>query len=187
MVTPFLLVLCFVFLQRIAELVIAKKNALYLRSLGGYEVGAGHYPLLVLMHAGFFLSLIAEVYGRGLEAVDPALLPFAIFVVAQGLRVWILRSLGRYWNTRIFVVPGSEPVVRGPYRFLRHPNYVVVALELFTLPLAFGAVVTAVVFTVLNFAVLRVRIRVEEAALCEATGYAETMGPRSRFVPFRKR
>jgi methyltransferase len=186
MVTFFLIVFAFVILQRLLELAVARRNAHYIRALGGYEVGAEHYRWIVLLHVAFLLSLLGEVVERGRVDQPPYLVPFALFVIAQALRVWILRSLGKFWNTRIFVLPASNPVRRGPYRFLKHPNYTVVALELFTLPLAFGAPVTAVVFSLLNIAVLRVRIRTEEHALAEVTSYAEEMGALPRFHPFGK-
>jgi methyltransferase len=177
----------FVLLQRLGELAIARRNAARIRALGGYEVGADHYRYIVSLHAAFFLSLLTEVYARGREDAAPALVPLALFLAAQVVRIWALASLGRFWNTRIFILPGSEPIRRGPYRFLRHPNYVVVALELFTLPLALGAPLTAVLFSGLNALVLRVRIRVEEQALAEATAYGEAMAEQPRFLPLRKK
>ncbi|MGZ4112988.1 MAG: isoprenylcysteine carboxyl methyltransferase family protein, partial [Tumebacillaceae bacterium] len=173
MVTWFAVIFTFVVLQRLLELVIAKRNARHIKSLGGYEVGASHYPYIVALHACFLLSLLAEVYERGRLAELPHLIPFALFLLAQCLRVWALLSLGRFWNTRIFVLPRSHAVERGPYRFLRHPNYTVVAVELLTLPLACGAPLTAVVFSLLNAVVLRVRIRTEELALLEVTDYRD--------------
>ncbi|WP_087455298.1 isoprenylcysteine carboxyl methyltransferase family protein [Tumebacillus avium] len=186
-VTWFSVVFAFVILQRLMELMIAKRNGRQMVALGGFEVGREHYKYIVLLHAAFFAALFGEVFARGNETMTPHGAPFALFCVAQGLRVWVLLSLGKFWNTRIYVLPGSEPVMRGPYRFLRHPNYVVVALELVTLPLAFGAWLTALLFTVLNALVLRVRIRAEEQALIEVTAYAEGMGDRERFLPTLKR
>ncbi|KEO84603.1 isoprenylcysteine carboxyl methyltransferase family protein [Tumebacillus flagellatus] len=187
MVNWFLLIVALVVAQRLGELQLAKRNAHYMRALGGYEVGAQHYRWIVLLHVAFFLSLTGEVLERGRLDQPPYFAPFALFMLAQVLRLWILRSLGKFWNTRIFVLPGSEPVCRGPYRFMRHPNYTVVALELFALPLAFGAPVTAFVFSFLNAVVLRVRIRTEERALAEVTAYGEQMGALPRFHPFGKR
>ena len=185
--TWFELLFALVILQRLIELGIAKRNAAYIRALGGYEVGAEHYRWIVLLHASFFASLLLETVERGRLHEPPSLLPFAVFLLAQALRVWCLSALGRFWNTRIYILPGSEPVRRGPYRFLRHPNYTVVALELFTLPLAFGALYTALLFSLLNALILRVRIRAEEQALSEATSYAEAMGQQPRFLPFSKK
>jgi methyltransferase len=187
MVSWFTTVLVFVILQRLFELLVAKRNAAYIRELGGYEVGAEHYRYIVALHIAFFLSLCTEVIWMGRLSAPPDAVFFTLFLTAQGLRVWCLCSLGRFWNTRIFILPGADPVVRGPYRFLRHPNYVVVALELLTLPLAFGAFRTALLFTLLNIAVLRLRIQVEERALAEVTPYAEQMGARPRFLPFPKK
>lgn len=186
-VSWFDIIFALVILQRLIELGIAKRNAAYIRALGGYEVGAEHYRWIVLLHASFFASLLLETVERGHLNMMPAVLPFAVFLGAQVLRVWCLRSLGRFWNTRIFILPGSDPVRRGPYRFLRHPNYTVVAFELFTLPLAFGALYTALLFSLLNALILRVRIRIEEQSLSEATGYAEALGSRPRFLPFSKK
>jgi methyltransferase len=183
----FEIIFSLVILQRLIELRIAKRNAAYIRALGGYEVGAEHYRWIVLLHASFFASLLFEVVERGQLNSLPAVLPFSVFLLAQVLRIWCLRSLSRFWNTRIFILPGSDPVRRGPYRFLRHPNYTVVALELFTLPLAFGAVYSALLFSLLNALVLRVRIRIEERSLSAVTGYAESMGNRPRFLPFSKK
>ncbi|WNC12634.1 isoprenylcysteine carboxylmethyltransferase family protein [Brevibacillus brevis] len=155
-----------VLLQRWGELLLAARNARIIRSLGGYEIGSGHYKFIVALHLLFFVSLVFEVVN------GPRLLPvwwpypFSCFVAAQLLRYWCIWSLGPRWNTRILILPGSPPVARGPYRFLRHPNYLVVAVELFALPITFGAVLTAVMFTVLNgWMLLRVRIPAEERAV----------------------
>ncbi|WP_227874361.1 isoprenylcysteine carboxyl methyltransferase family protein [Tumebacillus algifaecis] len=187
MVTWFSVVFAFVVLQRLLELIIAKRNGKHLVALGGVEVGAEHYKYIVLLHVSFLLALFFEVFARNREMLPPYGTPFALFCLAQGLRVWVLLSLGKFWNTRIYVLPGSVPIARGPYRFLRHPNYVVVAIELFTLPLSFGAWSTALLFTALNAWVLSIRIRAEERALLEMTSYAEEMGRRERFLPTLKK
>lgn len=160
-------VLGIILLQRISELFLAARNARIVRSMGGYEVGAEHYGYIVAMHVLFFLSLILEVT-MFLPVYLPAwwMLSFSVFLGAQALRYWCMWSLGSRWNTRILIVPGSAPVSRGPYRFLRHPNYLVVALELFTLPLTFGAVYTAFTFTLLNaWLLLGIRIPLENSAV----------------------
>lgn len=155
------IVLLLVAAQRLAELVYARRNTRRLLAEGAYESGAGHYPLLVGLHALWLLSL--AVFVPADRAPDWALL--AVFVVLQGLRVWVLASLGRFWTTRIITLPGAPLVSRGPYRFVRHPNYLVVAGEILVLPLAFGAWEIAAVFTFANAAVLALRIRSEEQAL----------------------
>lgn len=183
MVSWFAIIYGFVLGQRLVELILARRNEIYIRSLGGYEAGAGHYPLFVLLHLCFLLLLPLEVYWRGRFWAPPSLAFLGLFFLAQCLRIWCIFSLGCFWNTRILILPGSRPVVTGPYRFLRHPNYLVVVVELLTLPLSFGAVCTAALFSALNLVLLRVRIRVEEEALCRATGYEEYLQGYNRFIP----
>lgn len=165
MVNWFAGVIAFVLIQRSLELIIAKKNAEYAQSLGGYELGKTHYPLLVLMHGAFFCSLIIETLLRKNYLLRPVPVFFTVFILAQILRIWVLYSLGRMWNTRIIIIPGSKPVTWGPYRYMRHPNYLVVILEIAALPLSFGAISTAITFSVLNIVLLMVRISIEEEGL----------------------
>lgn len=154
-------VVALVALQRLAELVLARRNTRRLRAAGGIEVGAGHYPLLVALHVAWLGALIVMV-----PADAPLrMLPLALYIAVQGLRYWAIAALGENWTTRIITVPGRTPVRHGPYRYLRHPNYMVVACEIVLLPLIFGAWRIAVVFTVLNGAMLAHRIRIENAAL----------------------
>ena len=159
-------------LQRLLELRLSRRNERLLRARGAIERGRGHYPLMVALHALWLLSMLIEglLRGPGLPALWP--IPAALFLLVQPLRYWSIRSLGDYWNTRILVVPGAKLVARGPYRYIRHPNYVVVAVEVATFPLIFGAWVTALVFSVLNAALLFVRIREENRALAELAGQA---------------
>ena len=138
---------------------------------GAYEVGASHYPFMILLHVSFFISLILEViYFK--SAVTPYYVLLIIFFLVQLLRVWCLVSLGVFWNTKIIVLPGSNVVVKGPYSYIRHPNYLVVCLEIVVLPLMFQAYMTAICFTILNLIMLSIRIPIEERALKEATNYA---------------
>jgi methyltransferase len=155
------IVLALVAVQRLAELAYAQRNTRRLLAEGAVESGAGHYPFLVGLHVLWLLSLAVLVPAD--RAPDWTLL--ALFLVLQGLRVWVLASLGRFWTTRIITLPGAPLVRRGPYRWLRHPNYVVVAAEIAVLPLAFGAWEIALVFTAANAAMLALRIRCEERAL----------------------
>jgi methyltransferase len=154
-------ILAFVVLERLAELWYARINTRSLRARGGIEVGAGHYPLLIALHAAWLAALILFVPRHA--PVDPIML--AIFALLLTGRAWVLVSLGRYWTTRIITVPGEPLVHRGPYRFFRHPNYLVVAGEIAVLPLVFGAWEIAALFTVLNLPLLAWRIRVENRAL----------------------
>ena len=159
-------------LQRLLELRLSRRNERLLRARGAIERGRGHYPLMVALHTLWLLSTLVEGFlrGPGLPALWP--IPAALFLLVQPLRYWAILSLGDYWNTRILVVPNAKLVARGPYRYLRHPNYVVVAVEVATFPLIFGAWVTALVFSALNAALLFVRIREENRALAELADQA---------------
>jgi methyltransferase len=160
MISGALLLLIFVTLQRLSELVIAQRNTRALLEHGGVEHGAAHYPVMVLLHA----SWLAALWWFGW---DQPLNMFWLFVYAllQVFRVWILMTLGRRWTTRIITVPNETLVAAGPFRFLRHPNYALVALEVPVLPLVFGLHWLALIFAALNFAMLAWRINVEEQAL----------------------
>ncbi|OKL36522.1 isoprenylcysteine carboxyl methyltransferase family protein [Domibacillus mangrovi] len=169
--TLFLFIITVVCMQRLVELVIAKRNEKWMRERGAYEVGAGHYPLIVSLHIGFFISLAAEVIllERSISEWWP--LWVSLFLLTQAGRVWSLASLGRFWNTKIIILPGANVVKRGPYQWMRHPNYTIVAAEFLILPLLFQAYYTAIIFSVLNMMVLSIRIKIEEKALVEATDY----------------
>jgi len=156
------LVLSFVTLQRLGELVIARRNTARLLEHGAIEVAPEHYPLIVLLHTLWLAGLWYLTLTHGLS---PDLFLLAIFILLQGLRVWVLVALGPRWTTRILILPGEQLIARGPYRFLSHPNYCVVIGEILVLPLAFGLVWYAVVFSILNLAILWVRIRAEDKAL----------------------
>ncbi len=147
--------------QRLVELADARRNSRRLLAEGGVEVGARHYPAIVALHAAWLVALAVTV-----PADTPANLPLlAGFIALQGVRLWVLASLGRYWTTRVITVSGAPLVRRGPYRFMRHPNYLVVIAEIAVLPLIFGAWQIAAIFSALNVALLAHRIRVEDAAL----------------------
>ncbi len=154
-------VLLLVAAQRLAELVYANYNTRRLLAEGGREIGARHYPLLVAIHVLWLLAMLVLVPAD--TAANWWLL--GLFLLLQVGRLWVLASLGRYWTTRIITLPQAPLVRKGPYRFLRHPNYLVVAAEILVLPLAFGAWEIAVVFSLANAAVLAHRIRQENAAL----------------------
>lgn len=147
--------------QRLAELVYARRNARLLLAEGGVEHGAGRYPLLVLLHAAWLVALFVLV-PPGAAVSWPLL---ALYLLLQAARLWVLASLGRFWTTRVITLPQAPLVARGPYRWLRHPNYLVVAAEIAVLPLAFGAWQLALGFSLANAALLADRIRTEERAL----------------------
>ena len=161
------LVLAFVTLQRIGELVLARRNTARLLARGEIEKSREHYPAIVAVHAvwlaGLWLLAAAAPINR---------LWLAVFIVTEVLRIWVLWSLGERWTTRIIVVPGEKRVRRGPYRFLNHPNYLVVIIEIAVVPLMFGLIAFAVVFSALNAVVLMVRIPAEMRALVEAESAA---------------
>jgi methyltransferase len=158
--TPAAWLLALVTLERLAELALARRNTRLLEQRGAVEHASGHYPVIVLLHAAWLAGL--WLLGRN-NPVDPVLL--ALFLLLQALRVWVLATLGSRWTTRIIVQPGAPLVAKGPYRWLSHPNYVVVVGEIAVLPLCLGLPGFALAFSVANAAVLTIRIRAENAAL----------------------
>lgn len=161
-----LLVFCATIVERLVELVISRRNATLSFKQGGVEYGAEHYSWMVVMHTLFLICMLVEYSFWGPE-IEPELRYSAVIValICQVFRWWIIRTLGPQWNTRVIIVPGMERVRTGPYKFLDHPNYVVVAVETLALPLIFGAWRTALIFSVLNALMMRVRINVENMAL----------------------
>ncbi len=157
--------------QRLAELLIARRNEQWMKQRGAREFGQTHYRFIVFFHSLFFVSYWIEVtvWDSALSPIWPLLL--TIFLFTQLVRVWALTSLGKFWNTKIIVLPGASVVQKGPYRFLKHPNYMVVILEFIIIPLFFQAYYTTILFTVLNLLVLSIRIPAEEKALNELTEY----------------
>lgn len=153
-------ILGYVILQRLAELWIAQRNTSDLLASGGREVAAEHYVLLVVMHAAWLTGLVVFAFGQPVT-----MWALALFGVVQLLRIWTLATLGRRWTTRIIVVPGETLVASGPFRYVSHPNYLVVIAEILLLPLVFGLPLYAAVFSALNAAVLTIRISAEERAL----------------------
>jgi len=160
-------------LLRLLELAWSARNARRLRARGGVETGAGHYPLMVAVHAGFLVAAPLEVI-LAIRPFVPALgLPMlALFAATMALRYWAIATLGDRWCTRVIVPPEGAPVTSGPYRLMRHPNYLAVAIEIPALALVHTAWITALVFGTLNGLLLHTRIRVEEAALGRAAGAA---------------
>lgn len=153
----------FIVAQRLAELAIARRNTARLLAAGGVEFGRGHYPLVVLFHAAW----IAGLWILGKDH-DVNRIGLAIFIVLQFLRGWTIATLGSRWTTRIIVMPGLPRVIGGPYRFLRHPNYAIVAAEIAVVPLALGLPIFALAAFLANAAILAIRIQAEDAALARA-------------------
>ena len=155
-----IVILTLVSAQRLGELVLARKNTARLMAQGGVETGAGHYPLIVALHAAWLVGLFLLAWDRPVNWFW-----MGVFVLLQLGRVWVIASLGERWTTRIITVPGEPLIRRGPYRFVSHPNYLVVAAEIAVLPLAFDLIAFAAVFSVLNALILAIRIRAESAVL----------------------
>jgi methyltransferase len=162
-VTLSIIVLGLVTLQRLGELVLANRNTAALKARGAYEIGAEHYPLIVVLHAAWLIGLWLLAWNRPIN-----LILLGLFILLQLGRVWVISTLGDRWTTRIIILPGAPLVKRGPFRFISHPNYVVVALELAVLPLAFGLPWYALAFTLLNALMMVVRIRAEAKGLATA-------------------
>lgn len=157
-------ILVFVTLQRLAELAIARSNTMRLKERGGVEHAPGHYPFMVMVHSGWLAGLWWFAPG---QLIQPVWL--ILFFIMQAGRVWVLATLGRRWTTRIITVPGEVLVSKGPYRFISHPNYVIVVVEIATLPMAFGLYLFATIFSLLNALILFIRIRAENSALRPTT------------------
>ena len=169
---------------RLLELRIANRNRRRLLARGGIEVSPGHYPWMVALHTTWLISCVAEVW-----LLDRPFLPWlgalalAAFLGAFALRYWVISTLGERWTTRIVILPGAPLITGGPYRWLRHPNYLAVILEILSLPLVHTAWLTALAFSLLDGILLRVRIRAEEAGLSKMSGYDEAFADRPRLIP----
>jgi len=161
----FIIFIIFLVAQRITELYISKRNERWLLSQGAIEYGREHYPYIVALHTLFIISLIVEYYLSGGQTMSYIFL--LLFILLLSFKYWVLSSLGLYWNTRIYRVPGAVAVRRGPYKLFKHPNYVDVVLEIAIIPLVFHLYYTALIFSVLNAIMLSVRIRVENKVWAE--------------------
>lgn len=168
--------------ERIAELIISARNARWSFAHGAVAAGNGHYPAMAAFHTLFIVSCAAEAVG--LRRAFPGTvgwIALAGALAAQALRYWAVATLGRRWNTRIIVLPGVPPVTSGPYRLMRHPNYLAIIMEMICVPMIYGCWITAILFSAGNALLLRVRIRAEESALGQA--YRETFNSVPRLVP----
>jgi methyltransferase len=180
--TAYLALIALLALERLVELAVSRRNARRALKRGAVEVGQRHFRVMAAMHALFLVGCPLEVFGLG-RAFPGALgwICLGGVVLAQALRYWAIFTLGERWNVRILVLPNAAPVTGGPYRFVRHPNYVAVVVEILLVPLVHGAWITATVFSAANVLLLRVRIRAEESAL--GAGYAAAFAGRPRFIP----
>ena len=161
-----LVVTLLLIVQRLGELLLARRNEKWAKSRGGIEYGRDHYWMFIVLHASWFIAFNVEAFLSGGELWPGWQIAALLLIAAQGLRYWTIYSLGRYWNTRIIVIPGSDLTVSGPFRFARHPNYIAVIIEIAAVPALFDAWYTAAVFTVLNALLLfKIRIPAEERAL----------------------
>jgi methyltransferase len=173
-------------LERCFELWLSRRNTAWARQQGAVEYGSGHLPWMKLLHTGLFVGCVAEVWG-----LDRPFVPWlgwvclVVALLAQCLRYWTIATLGRRWNVAVLVLPGQPAVSSGPFRFLRHPNYLAVVAEGLAVPLMHSAVITAGVFSVLNALLLAVRIDCEERALARHCGYSERFAQRPRLWPAR--
>lgn len=183
----FVFLLILIILQRLTELILASRNEKWMKQRGGVEHGREHYPYIVALHVLFLVSFITEVllFDKDLTTYWYVIAP--IIVLTQVIRYWAVFSLGYFWNTRIIIIPNTDVVSKGPYRFLKHPNYLVVALEILCIPLLFNAFLTSILFTFTNVLLMKVRIPVEERALGKNTNYVNAFQSKYRFLPIIKK
>lgn len=163
----FWLIFIFIVFERIVELVIAKRNEKWMMERGGIEWGREHYKWFIIVHLLFFFSILIEVTVRDYSNFVLNNYVFALFLLTQAARVWCIQSLGKFWNTKIIILPDRSLISRGPYKYVKHPNYIIVGIELFIIPILFGAYFTAVIFPILHITLMTVRIPMENKALAE--------------------
>lgn len=179
----FYLLFTVIAIQRTVELFIARRNEKWMKSKGAKEYGQKHYKLMVTIHLLFFVSLLVEKIFAQKPLNEYWIGLFIIFLITQAGRVWVITSLGRYWNTKIIVLPEADVIVKGPYKYIKHPNYFIVTVELIVIPLMFNAYWTLFIFALLNQFILSIRIPIEEKALAEATDYQTVHRGKKRFFP----
>jgi methyltransferase len=171
-------------IQRLAELRLSRRNEARIQALGGYEVGQGHFRAMQILHTGWFAAMLLEAWLLKRPFLPGLALPAAVlFSAGQALRYAAILALGRRWSVRVMIQPGEPAIRSGIYRYLRHPNYLGVALELLAAPLLHSAYLTGLVFSVLNAYLLSVRIRIEEQALSKGSDYAQVFQGQKRFIP----
>ncbi len=161
----FYIFISFVILLRIAELLIARNHEVWLRSQGAIEYGKNHYPFIVALHIFFFISLLTEYTFQQRHQYSVYLI--AIYVLLIAMKIWVMMSLGKFWNTKILRIHNIALIKKGAYRFVKHPNYVIVVAEILLIPLAFELICTAVIFSVLNAVIITIRIKEENRVLAQ--------------------
>ncbi|WP_165040205.1 isoprenylcysteine carboxyl methyltransferase family protein [Dysgonomonas sp. ZJ709] len=159
----FFFFISFVILLRIGELILARSNGQWLLKHGAIEYGQKHYPFMIVLHTLFFISLITEYTLAGTGSYNYLLL--ILFFILIALKAWTILSLGRFWNTKIYRAPNFPLIKKGPYKYFKHPNYIIVIAEIAIIPLAFGLYYTAIIFTLLNSIMLFIRIKEENKVL----------------------
>ncbi|MFD4706559.1 isoprenylcysteine carboxyl methyltransferase family protein [Gottfriedia sp. NPDC058432] len=162
------IIFLFIIIQRVIELGIAKKNEKKLKMRGALEFGQEHYKFFIILHNMFFISILIENYF--IQYIEIGFLTFLliVFVILQLARVWVISTLGERWNTKIIILPNEKLVKRGLYKYIKHPNYIIVTIELLVIPIMFHAYITTVIFSVCNLILLKVRIREENKALLQS-------------------
>lgn len=171
-------------IERLYELKISKKNAAAVLGKGGIEAGREHFPYMVVLHMTFFAAIPYEVFKFELQFNPELALTMGLIVaLSMALRYWAIISLGIFWNTRVIVLPGHKAIIKGPFRWIRHPNYVAVIIEMAAIPLFYGAWRTALVYSFLNFLMLKTRISVEEQALKKHCSYGGMFAGKNSFIP----
>jgi methyltransferase len=184
MVTVYLVFLTLLAIERLVELRISRRHENWAKKQGGLEFGQRHFRLMKMLHTVFLFSCAGEVLFLNRPFLPVLAVPMLVVALSsQVIRYWCISTLGPYWNVRVIVVPGAQPVTEGPYRFMRHPNYLAVILEGLAVPLVHTAWVTAAAFTVLNAFLLWARIQCEENALAAHCSYREQLGDVPRLFP----
>ncbi|MFU0791658.1 isoprenylcysteine carboxyl methyltransferase family protein [Virgibacillus proomii] len=161
------MILLLIIIQRLLELRIAKRNEAWLKQRGGVEKGEDHYKWFIIVHTLFFVSLLAEALLNNQQTFKFNYLLFLLFLLTQIGRIWCITSLGKFWNTKIIISPQFSLVKEGPYKYVKHPNYIIVGIELMVIPFLFNAYITGIVFPILHILLLTIRIPAEEKALLE--------------------
>ena len=184
MVTGYAAFVGIIALERLAELVISRRHAAWAFQRGGIEYGRAHFRVMQVLHGAFLAACVGEVYYLQRPFVPALGIPMGgLVLLSQALRYWAMHTLGRRWNVRVIVIPGEHVVSTGPYRYVRHPNYLAVILEGLAIPLVHGAWLTALGFTAANAGLLAVRVRCEEQALARHCRYQERLGSHPRLLP----